>query len=92
MTNEEIIGRLERMAEHAVHTVGEKPYVIGLDDGIALHKAIDLLKLQEPKPVHVTADINYRKIGECPNCNKVINSGDYPNYCGQCGKAVKWDD
>ena len=53
--------------------------------------AIALLKAQEPKLVHVTADINHRKIGECPTCGKSINSGDYPNYCGRCGQAVKWE-
>lgn len=50
-----------------------------------------LLKAQEAKLVHVTAKINYRKIGECPTCGKLINSGDYPNYCGACGQAVKWE-
>lgn len=49
------------------------------------------LKAQEPKPVHVTAIISNRKIGECPNCGKPINSGDYPRYCGDCGQAVKWE-
>ena len=53
--------------------------------------ALALLKAQEPKPVHVTADINCRKVGECPNCGKLINSGDYPHYCGDCGPAVKWE-
>ena len=57
---------------------------------IVLH-AIALLKAQEPKPVYVTAEINYRKIGECPNCGKLINSEDYPSYCGNCGQAVKWE-
>jgi ribosomal protein S27AE len=57
----------------------------------AIQDAIALLKAQEPKLVHVTADINRRKIGECPNCGKMINSGDYPNYCGRCGRAVKWE-
>lgn len=52
---------------------------------------IGKLKAQEPKPVHVTAAINHRKIGECPTCGKLINSGDYPNYCGNCGRAVKWE-
>ena len=56
-----------------------------------LHDAHALLKAQEPKLVHVTADINYRKIGECPNCGKLINSGDYMNFCGRCGQAVKWE-
>ena len=49
------------------------------------------LKAQEPSAVHVTAEIYYRKIGNCPNCGKPINSGDYPNYCGLCGRAVKWE-
>lgn len=50
-----------------------------------------LLKAQEPKLVHVTVDINRRKFGECPNCGKMINSGEYQNYCGRCGQAVKWE-
>jgi len=49
------------------------------------------LKAQEASAVHVTAEINYRKIGNCPNCGKPINFGDYPNYCGRCGRAVKWE-
>lgn len=53
--------------------------------------ALALLKAQEPKLVHVTANINHRKIGECPTCGKYINSRDYPNYCGRCGQAVKWE-
>lgn len=57
----------------------------------ALDMAIEALKAQEPKMVHVTADINHRKIGECPNCGKLINSDDYMNFCGQCGQAVKWE-
>lgn len=65
--------------------VGEcKNAVVWLDE------ALELLKAQEPKLVHVTADINRRKIGECPNCGKWINSGDYPSYCGRCGQEVKW--
>lgn len=56
-----------------------------------LRDALALLKAQEPKLVHVTANINHRKIGECPTCGKSINSGDYPNYCGRCGQAVKWE-
>ena len=45
----EIIERLENLAKHAVHYVGEPPFVMSLDDGIALHDAIDLLKAQEPR-------------------------------------------
>ena len=60
-------------------------------DDCAVDDAIELLKAQEPKSVYVRAEINHRKIGECPNCGKLINSGDYPNYCGCCGQAVKWE-
>lgn len=56
----------------------------------AIREAIALLKAQETKLVHVTVKINYQKIGECPTCGKLIDSGYYPNYCGACGQAVKW--
>lgn len=52
----EIIERLERIANHAVHTVGERPFVMSLDDGIAVHKAIEALErsrwipIEENKP------------------------------------------
>ena len=43
----EIIERLKNIAEHAIHTVGEEPFVMSLDDGIAVHEAIELLKKPE---------------------------------------------
>ena len=43
----EIIERLKNIAEHAVYTVGEEPFVMSLDDGIAVHEAIELLKKPE---------------------------------------------
>lgn len=47
----EIIERLENLAKHAVHYVGEPPFVMSLDDGIALHDAINLLREQEPRVI-----------------------------------------
>lgn len=47
MNKREIIERLKNIARHAVHTVGEEPFVMSLDDGIALHEAIELLKKPE---------------------------------------------
>ena len=44
MTREEIVRRLKRIADHAIHSFGEKPYIISLDDGIALNEAIEELK------------------------------------------------
>ena len=43
----EIIERLKNIAEHAVYTVGEEPFIMSLDDGIAVHEAIELLKKPE---------------------------------------------
>lgn len=43
MDKSEIIERLKNIAEHAVHTVGERPFIMSLDDGIAVHEAIELL-------------------------------------------------
>ena len=37
MDIDEIIRRLEKIAGHAVHTVGEPLLVLSLDDGIALY-------------------------------------------------------
>ena len=47
MDKSEIIERLKNIAEHAVHTVGERPFIMSLDDGIAVHEAIELLKKAE---------------------------------------------
>lgn len=47
MNKREIIERLKNIARHAVHTVGEEPFVMSLDDGIAVHEAIELLKKPE---------------------------------------------
>ena len=48
MNIEEIIQRIENIAKHAVHTPGEKPFIIGLDDGIALREAVELLRARKP--------------------------------------------
>lgn len=44
MTREEAINRLNRIAEKAVHTHSETPFVMSIDDGIAVHMAVDALK------------------------------------------------
>lgn len=48
MDKSEIIERLKNIAGHAIHTVGEKPFVMSIDDGVAVHEAIELLEKQEP--------------------------------------------
>lgn len=49
MDKEEIIRRLKKISEHAVHVTGELPFIISLDDGIALGEAVSLLKEQEKR-------------------------------------------
>lgn len=44
MTIEVAIRRLENISSHAVHTFGEEPFTMSLDDGIAIKKAIVSLK------------------------------------------------
>lgn len=47
MNKYEIIKRLKNIARHAVHTFGEESFVMSLDDGIAVHEAIELLEKSE---------------------------------------------
>ena len=47
MTREEVIDRLKRIAKKAVHTPGETPFVMSIDDGIAIHMAISALQQPE---------------------------------------------
>lgn len=41
---EETVRRLENIANHAVHIFGESPFIMSLDDGIAIKEAIKSLK------------------------------------------------
>jgi len=49
MDKEEIIRRLKKISRHAVHVVGEPPFIMSLDDGIALNDAIKLINEQAEK-------------------------------------------
>ena len=86
MTKHEAIEILEE-----VKTLDDSMFTYSQAYNDALDMAIETLKAQEASAAHVTAEINYRKIGNCPNCGKPLNSGDCPNYCGHCGRAVKWE-
>lgn len=46
MTIEEAIRRLENISSHAVHTIEEEPFIMSLDDGIAIKMAIEALEQQ----------------------------------------------
>ena len=88
MDKEEIIRRLKRLSKHAVHVVGELPYIMSLDDGIALDEAVRLLEEQEPvKPEVYYVGPDKYKFYCCPVCK--IAWYYKGNYCLGCGKAVK---
>lgn len=46
MDRTEMIERLEEIAKHAVHTLGEEPFFMSLDDGIAVKEAIEIISAQ----------------------------------------------
>ena len=61
-----------------------------------IQNAIDMLKEQEPKTVlHMEkrSVIPVKTLsGFCPKCNHVLMYGMNKHFCGNCGKAVKWDE
>ena len=53
--------------------------------------AIELLKEQEAKKVNIWLTHCGMKYGLCPKCGKQIDTLVNPNYCGSCGKELKWE-
>ena len=53
--------------------------------------ALALLKEQEAVKIDVKKINNSGRCGRCPNCLMELNEVDYPNWCGNCGQAVKWE-
>lgn len=56
-----------------------------------LDDVLELLKDKTPKMVEDVTAIGCKKSGYCPNCKRLLNSQSHPNYCGECGRKVKWD-
>ena len=91
----ETIRRLEKIAIHAVHCAGEPSFVMSLDDGIAIHEAIDLMKKQEPvEPIKMQRmDDNFSFFVPyflCGNCRYELVGKDVM-FCSHCGRPVKWE-
>ena len=102
MDKEEIIRRLKNISEHAVHVTGEPPFIMSLDDGIALYEAVRLLKEQEAKQIvrkqckkeYEDGSIEYFAEWYCPHCELLILRGfDNPSikFCYKCGKPILWE-
>lgn len=93
MDKSEIIERLEEIAKHAVHTVGEEPFIMTLDDGIAVHEAIELLQQSQPERETGTwiIDDEYPQHCWCSGCNNFFSLFDPKSihFCPNCGREMK---
>ena len=90
MNKDKIIKRLKNIAKHAVHTTGEEPFVMGLDDGIAVHEAIELLEQQETTTVTIGRTRGGTTMWyECDACGEPVDLND--NYCRNCGRKLIHD-
>ena len=70
MDKEEIIRRLKKISGHAVHAVGEPPFIMSLDDGIALDEAVRLLKEQKAEAKWIYGEDKTGVDGwHCSECN-----------------------
>lgn len=52
--------------------------------------ALALLKAQEPQPPIIVNGRRFQ-IKKCPKCYMTIKADEKPNFCSNCGKAVKWE-
>ncbi len=99
MDKNEIIERLERLAICATHTIGEPPFVMSLDDGIAIHEAIDIIQRSQLTGHWIGTEFDGYANGfpvydvyECSECGMEYDSTDYGeithNYCPNCGAKM----
>ena len=51
----------------------------------------ELLKEREPIMIKTVMINGSGRNGRCQNCLMMLNEMDYPNFCGHCGQAVKWE-
>lgn len=95
MDKEEIIRRLKRLSKHAVHVVGELPYIMSLDDGIALDEAVRLLEEQESEAKWIYGEDKTGVDGwHCSECDffepwfyEFTDDIDFIRFYGHCPKC-----
>jgi Uncharacterized protein containing DHHC-type Zn finger len=52
--------------------------------------AIDALNKQQPQPP-IYMKGRYFRSPKCSRCNEWFPTGKKPNFCSNCGQAVKWE-
>ena len=55
----------------------------------ALEDAV--LKEQEAVMIKTVMINGSGRNGRCQNCLMMLNEMDYPNFCGNCGRRLKWE-
>lgn len=100
MDKNEIIERLGEIAKHAVHTIGEEPFIMSLDDGIAVHEAIEIIQQSQPEREKGKWNFIGDNMFECTYCGVVYttqqlnglrnyNVDPYtPKFCPNCGAPM----
>lgn len=93
MNRKEIMERLRRLAEHAIHIRGGIPFAMSLDDGIALSEAAELLEDAAFGDRKHGIWKDYRDEGflECPFCEAATSCDDNADellYCFSCGARL----
>lgn len=92
MDKNEIIERLEEIAKHAVHTIGEEPFIMSLDDGIAIHEAIDIIQQSRSQRIGRWIRTDNESFKQCSECGRHVYAYKYPSkvypYC-HCGAKME---
>ena len=93
MEKYEIIRRLEKIASHAIHFVGEPPFVMSLDDGIAVKDAVELLKEHEHSGTWEWITEDEYRCSECKSVTYVDECMNEPQYlyCPYCGCKMTFE-
>lgn len=87
MEKNEIIERLGEIAKHAVHTIGEEPFIMSLDDGTAVYEAIDIIQQSQPQRTGHWIEDDDEMFVICSECGE---KNDYTSaYCPDCGARME---
>lgn len=95
MTQEQVIKALEMCTAPGRNCNMSCPYYDIDECEICLERdALDILKAQEPMKPTRYQEGRWFKTWRCGACGGTLvfrNGEDKPNYCTDCGRAVKWE-
>jgi len=93
MDKTEIIERLGEIAKHAVHIIGEEPFIMSLDDGIAVHEAINMLRSHpEPHWIPCSERLPEAEVLCCDTRGEMIIGYPYQDDESETGYSAVFDD